>query len=57
MTQRFGKALVEVGRSIGSNVLEAWKFFEVNHPTWSTLDSSLGHFEECRCVGHTHHRY
>jgi hypothetical protein len=34
--------LVEVGRSIGSNMPKAWKFFEVTHSTWSTLDSSLG---------------
>jgi hypothetical protein len=37
-----GGSLVEVGRSIGSNVPKAWKFFEVTHSTWSTLDSLLG---------------
>jgi hypothetical protein len=38
-------SLVEVGKSIGSNVPKAWKFFEVNHSTWSTLENSLGHLK------------
>lgn len=41
-----GGFLVGVGRSIGANMLKAWKFFKVTRSTWSTLDSSLGRFEE-----------
>jgi hypothetical protein len=37
-----GGSLVGVGRSIGSNMPKAWKFFEVTHSTWSTLNNSLG---------------
>jgi hypothetical protein len=33
--------LVEVDRSIDTNVPKAWKLFEVNYSTWNTLDGLL----------------
>jgi hypothetical protein len=33
--------LLGVSRSIGVNMPKAWKFFEVTHSTWITLDNSL----------------
>jgi hypothetical protein len=41
MTQRLGGSLVELVEVL-VNMPKAWKFFEVTHSTWSTLDSLLG---------------